>query len=403
MSLRDVIEGRARWELLQGDSMQVLPYLPAESIDALVTDPPAGIGFMGKEWDSSKGGRARWVMWLGSVMLQAFRVMKPGAHGLVWALPRTSHWTATALEDAGFEVRDRVSHLFGTGFPKSADVSKALDKRAGAKRKVVGVDSGATITAPAADAAKLWDGWGTALKPAVEDWWLVRKPLAGTVAANVAKWGTGAINVDGCRIGLGGDEDADKLAARSGGSRGFRKDGYVGGSEDGGLPPGWDPSKGRWPAHLTLDEEAAALLDAQSGPTRPGHRPRTTSKGVSYFGSGTVRAGAEANNGYGDSGGASRFFYIAKTSTAERNSGGANNHPTVKPLALMRWLCRLITPPGGVVLDPFAGSGSTGIAALQEGFRFLGIERDEAYARIARARLEAAVAEPAQPELFATT
>jgi hypothetical protein len=215
--------------ILEGDCVEVMRGMEAESIDALVTDPPAGIKFMGKSWDSDRGSRNAWIAWLTEVMEEAYRVMKPGAHGLVWALPRTSHWTGMALEDAGFEVRDRLHHIFGSGFPKSANIGKHLDKMAGAEREVVGVnedylrrkpngmktagataygysqtqqETDASITAPATEAAKRWDGWGTALKPAVEDWWLIRKPLSeSSVARNVLEWGTGGINVDGSRVG----------------------------------------------------------------------------------------------------------------------------------------------------------------------------------------------------------
>lgn len=211
--------------IIVGDCLEVLKGFESDSIDSLVTDPPAGIGFMGQEWDHHKGGRAEWVAWMTGVMRECHRVMKPGAHGLVWAIPRTSHWTATALEDAGFEVRDICTHLFGQGFPKSLDISKAIDKAAGAERKVLGIDptragrlknqvNGFTdpsgwehgkrnidITAPATDAAKQWSGWGTALKPAAEFWVLVRKPISEkNVASNVLKHGVGGINIDGCRI-----------------------------------------------------------------------------------------------------------------------------------------------------------------------------------------------------------
>lgn len=214
--------------LMHGDCLEQLKTLADNSVDSLVTDPPAGIAFMGKEWDKDKGGRKEWVSWMTGVMSEALRVMKPGAHGLVWALPRTSHWTATALEDAGFEVRDVITHLFGSGFPKSLDVSKAIDKAAGAEREVVGenpnhrgesqtrnmytkaLGQDGSVTAPATDDVKKWQGWGTALKPASEHWILVRKPCSEkTVAANVIKWGTGALNIDASRI-LSADKRPDR-------------------------------------------------------------------------------------------------------------------------------------------------------------------------------------------------
>ena len=203
-------------ELLQGDCLEKLKLLDDNSIDALVTDPPAGIGFMGKEWDKDKGGRDGWIAWLTEIMVEAMRTMKPGAHGLVWALPRTSHWTATALENAGFEVRDCVYHLFGSGFPKSLNVGKAVDKLQGNEREITGIEkvdigmqggsmhSGRSVNVIERETTKgtsPYEGYGTALKPAVECWWLVRKPLAeSTVAKNVLAYGTGGLNIDGSRI-----------------------------------------------------------------------------------------------------------------------------------------------------------------------------------------------------------
>lgn len=377
---------------------------------------------MGKAWDDDKGGSSGWIAWMTEVMRQCHRVLKPGAHGLVWAIPRTSHWTATALEDAGFEVRDVITHLFGQGFPKSLDISKAIDKAAGAEREVVGVDksrlrpnrkyksgaigniggdendsicdrsdNGATLTAPATDAAKQWQGWGTALKPASEHWILVRKPCSEkTVAANVLKWGTGGINVDGCRVESGADYH--ELKVTQGGS-------------DCGVPLGpisevprqFTPAQGRFPANLVLshspyctDEQcdiecAIKALDKQSGMLKSG----AFKEGQIQKPRGALAKGAEATrireSRLADFGGASRFFYCAKISPSERGEG--NSHPTVKPQKLMRYLCRLITPPAGTVLDPFMGSGSTGIAAKAEGFGFIGIERDSDYFSIASQRI----------------
>src|SRR5579885_2104796 len=211
-----------RYSISKGDSLELLKGLPNNSIDSLVTDPPAGVSFMNKSWDDDKGGRKQWIAWLASILEECYRVMKPGAHGLVWALPRTSHWTATAIEDAGFEIRDRISHIFGTGFPKSLNVSKEIDKKLGAKREKgtpyvtpegndltthnnwgSGERRQPMVTEPVTDEAKQWDGWGTALKPAMEDWWLIRKPLEGTVAGNVLKWGTGGLNIETSRIPTG--------------------------------------------------------------------------------------------------------------------------------------------------------------------------------------------------------
>lgn len=368
-----------RVEVLHGDCLEVMRGLDDSCVDAVVTDPPAGIAFMGKAWDGDKGGRDQWIDWMRSVMVECLRVLKPGGHALVWALPRTSHWTGTAIEAAGFDVRDQIYHLFGTGFPKSLDVSKAIDTAAGVDREVLaerpaygigkntgvlgGLAEGAMQkdTVPATEDAKRWQGWGTALKPAAEVWWLSRKPLEGTVAANVLKHGTGGLNIGATRVG---DELRHNPSAGNDASGEFLDS--LNGDETEGRG-----TLGRWPAHVVHD------------------------------------GGDEAVERLPD--GSARFFYCAKPSTTERDEGlggvagvagvGAlrdggressprrNDHPTVKPIALMRWLVRLITPPGGVVLDPFTGSGTTGIASLQEGFSFVGIEQDESHYRKAKARI----------------
>lgn len=363
-------------QLLLGDCLSVLKTMADNSVDSLITDPPAGISFMGKEWDSAKGGRKEWVEWMASVMRECLRVMKPGAHGLVWAIPRTSHWTATALEDAGFEVRDVITHLFGQGFPKSLDISKAIDKAAGAEREVIGQkdvgpdmrggnfenSSGrmvADITAPATDAAKQWSGWGTALKPASEHWILVRKPCAEkTVAANVIEWGAGGINIDGCRIDLKhGEATHGSGASQSKNSFTYN---YQNGEKRIGVP-NIISTQGRFPANLVLS-----------------HSPYCTDDQCD------IECAIERLDGQSTQE-ASRFFYCAKISTSERGKG--NNHPTVKPQKLMRYFCKLITPPGGLVLDPFMGSGSTGVASKSEGFDFIGIEQNESYFEIAQKRI----------------
>lgn len=390
-----------RYHIRCGDSAELLCKLQSESIDALVCDPPAGISFMNKAWDHDHGHRDEWIKAFASIFKECLRVMKPGAHGLVWALPRTSHWTATALEDAGFEIRDVVMHLFGTGFPKSLDVSKAIDKMQGAEREVTGVerrrpnprammpggaglrktDAAARYDAPATELGARHSGWGTALKPAAEHWILVRKPLIGTVADNVLAHGTGGINIDGCRIGNEGGTASDAVSPN------YKNQVY--GRGMGGLAVDPSVQLGRWPAHVTLDEEAAAMLDAQSGERPSGAmragQPRVkTMNGGGYHGG--FKTDATEKEIEASSGGASRFFYVAKASRSDR--GEDNKHPTVKSTALMRWLCRLITPPGGIILDPFMGSGSTGVAALQEGFQFIGVEREMGYFEIARRRLE---------------
>jgi len=413
-----------------GDNRLVLPLLPSDFYDSCVTDPPAGIGFMNKEWDKAKGGRDSWIAWMAEVMKEVKRTLKPGAHALVWALPRTSHWTATALEDAGFEIRDIVNHLFGTGFPKSLDVSKAIDKMKGAERDVIGQKNiglgnrrgngfrhagdgeGVPVTLPATEDAARWQGWGTALKPAVEHWILCRKPLSETsVAGNVIEHGTGALNIDGCRIETGESLSSGRhiQAART----------YPSGYKDTHRTEYQQSSLGRWPANLILDDYTAELLDEQSGQLTSGTGAvkRVTSAGYQSNAYGKEsRAIGTPNVEYGDTGGASRYFYVAKPSRAERNEGledrsrvnvndgrktsidnpfqrgdtpRQNTHPTVKPIELMRYLVRLVTPEGGTVLDPFMGSGTTGIACEIEARNFVGIELDETYCDIAVKRMTA--------------
>lgn len=409
------------WQIIESDCLEALRAMDAASIDAIVCDPPAGITFMGKDWDHDKGGRAHWIAWLTSVMRECLRVLKPGGHALVWALPRTSHWTATAVEDAGFELRDCITHVFGSGFPKSLDVSKAIDKAAGAEREVVGFTHhpdgrprnvvhrdvgvygggqtkngiGLPVTAPATEAARQWDGFGTALKPASEHWWLARKPLEGTVAECVQAHGTGALNIDGCRVGTGGQLKWERPR-----DMGFH------GWTDSGACAALESSGGRWPPNLLLSHDhtedapcspecPVAMVDSQSeasGMHGSGHAMRGVMAGQyrpSSFDLGDVRPVFR----YGDDHNgtcASRFFPVFYCPKASRRDRGAGNmHPTVKNTALMAWLCRLITPPGGAVLDPFAGSGSTLVAAVREGFRCIGIEQSPEYCDIARKRLGA--------------
>lgn len=439
-----------RFCIENGDCLEVLRQMPDDFVDAVVTDPPAGIGFMGKAWDRMKADGLTELQafqeFIYEVFKEVYRVLKPGGHAVVWALPRTSHHTAMGLERAGFDIRDNgtyLFHLFGSGFPKSLDVSKAIDKAAGAEREVLGqrivrgVESGHTnksggslvgrtitdkvsaVTAPATDAAKAWEGWGTALKPAVEFWIVARKPLDGTVAENVLAHGTGALNIDGCRVGFQSDDD--KAAAKPQGRATAKVGALAGGTQNEAERTEFvvnQSTAGRWPAHLILDEGAAALLDEQSG-TRASGKPGTRRKAHETTSMvGRLGITGEQEVGYGDSGGASRFFYVPKTSKRDKDEGlddlptrspgektdredgsagitaysgsrgvSRNSHPTVKSTALMAWLVRLVTPPGGIVLDPFMGSGSTGKAALLEGFRFIGIERESEYFAIAERRL----------------
>ncbi|MBK7823184.1 MAG: Dam family site-specific DNA-(adenine-N6)-methyltransferase [Tessaracoccus sp.] len=382
-----------------GSGLALIPRLPSDSIDALVTDPPAGISFMNKAWDKFRE-RDAFVDFITRTALEWYRVLKPGAHGLVWALPRTAHWTTWALEDAGFEIRDKHLHLFGTGFPKGINVGKAIDEKLGAVRQVVQYragaigtiggtasgtvsdrsDNGATLTAPATAEAARWEGWSTAMKPAYEEWILIRKPLEGTVVDNVLKYGTGALNVDGCRIGY--TSDADRASATPQGRVTSKRSGSVGAEPDAGrnlarVEFDRPETTGRWPAHLSLDDEAAAMLDAQSGDVGAaapvqGDEPSAPIANA-YNKRKRVKGAFHA-----DSGGASRFFYVAKAPKRDKTSGGlvTNDHPTAKNTELMRWLVRLITPPGGVVLDSFMGSGSTGAACALEHVSFIGFDLD---------------------------
>ena len=382
--------------LLHGDCLERLRELPACSVDACVTDPPYGLSFMGKKWDYDVPGEDIWR--------ECLRVLKPGGHLLAFAGTRTQHRMAVRIEDAGFEIRDLIMWVYGSGFPKSLDVSKAIDKAAGAEREVtgqrmgdVGIQGGNFAgktergvielrDAPATPEAQQWDGWGTALKPALEPITVARKPFKGTVAANVLEHGTGGINVDGCRVGTSKNVPASVSKKAPANCYGR----YAESGETPGVG-GHDPNIGRWPANLIHDgsDEVVGLF------------PQTTSGG---FREGTIQHSRTYNVAKGveaervrearapDSGSAARFFYCAKASKADRSEG--NTHPTVKPTDLMRYLCRLVTPPGGIVLDPFMGSGSTGKAAMLDGFRFIGIEREAEYLEIAKQRMQ----QPAQTQ-----
>jgi hypothetical protein len=351
---------------------EVLAGLEEASIDAVVCDPPYELAFMGKRWDASG------VSFDPETWRACLRVLKPGGHLLAFGGTRTVHRIAVAIEDAGFAIRDQIVWMYGSGFPKSHNIGA---------------------------------GFGTALKPAHEPIIVARKPLIGTVAANVTTYGTGALNIDGCRIGTT-VETWPK-------SRKYASSQMQLGATNGTTQTTGEAPVGRWPANVCLDETAAEMLDAQSG-ERQGmrrtvlRRGATTGSGIGY---GSSSVGQDVVTGYDDTGGASRFFYVAKASRAERNAGldgmpekltnryGAkgqgplpqqtptagvvetNHHPTVKPIALMRWLVRLVTPPDGVVCDPFLGSGTTGIAAVLEGMGFVGIEQSAEYLEIARRRI----------------
>lgn len=496
----DVLSGAARWCMVGNDALLALRDLPDECVDAVVTDPPYGLGTHEPTVDEivaylrnenlSTGGDfmgKRWQIPSVPTWREVFRVLKPGGHLLSFGGTRTFDLISIGLRAAGFESRDTISHegvlrwMHGQGFPKSMDVSKAIDKAAGAEREVVGEnptyrpstrDNGTdgfrdrrtsgTITAPATPSAVQWQGWGTALKPAWEPILVFRKPLVGTVAANVLEHGTGALNVDGCRVRNTGTRPINKYPS-------VGLEGCInrpGESTHTGQTYSVEMTeKGRWPSNLVLSHAEGCVctgtrkvatgtaigtnrngneletgydggwhkdtrtrgyaspdgtetveawdcvegcpvreLDEQSG-NRPGCKSPSTASCPSIYrpDQGTYQPQGPT---YGDEGGASRFFpcfrYEAKAAPSERDMGraGRSTHPTVKPVELMRWLCRLVTPPGGVVLDPFAGSGTTGVAALREVFRFIGVEKEEEYVRISRERVRRAAAEPRQLSLF---
>jgi len=502
-------------QVLHGDCVKLMREMPENSVDSIVTDPPYGLEFMGKDWDApwkkrgdnpasakfSKGGfesgngyanrdtpsygrawsnnrcvkcghiasggspckcdNPEWVVergdtaapmrafqeWFTEVAVEALRVLKPGGHLLSFGGTRTYHRMACAIEDAGFEIRDSIHWVYGSGFPKSLNVSKAIDKSAGAEREVVGRKKGVVsngqgrynwhaegsegnggefdLTVPATPEARRWEGWGTALKPAHEPVVVARKPLSGTVAGNVLVWGTGGLNIDGCRVGT---------EVRTNNFNDFSN--QHGNQFGNGAPIaklGESQVVGRWPANVVFDRTAGEALDQQSGVSAP--KPgRTGTRGGNGFGmfDDAKSASAEGTWPADGGGGASRFFtqadfgpddwpfvYQAKPSRRERNAGldglpeqqirrhsggeyahnsgstesskngGASNnhHPTVKPVALMRHLVRLVTPPGGVVLDPFAGSGTTLVAAVLEGFDAIGCEMTDEYLPIIRGRV----------------
>ena len=401
--------------------LDAMKRLEDNSVDSIVTDPPYGLSFMGKKWDYDVPSTEIWA--------ECLRVLKPGGHLLAFAGTRTQHRMAVRIEDAGFEIRDMIAWVYGSGFPKSLDVSKAIDKAAGAEREVLserfrGLNAGKSsgicgntvprtdkVTAPATEAARQWQGWGTALKPALEPITVARKPLISTVAENVLAHGTGALNIDGCRVG------AEKATGWGGGGSKLYEGGLSRESGEARLQ-----DAGRWPANLIHDGSDEVLAGF----------PETSQQGSKKLKdcpSDTFGGGSKDSTFYGDKGSAARFFYCAKANKKDRDEGldgfeakatafgnqaqaelkrgnldhddgnsGMNKvkmrqniHPTVKPTDLMRYLCRLVTPPGGVVLDPFTGSGSTGKAAMLEGFSFIGCELSEEYAAIANARIEAAM------------
>jgi len=478
-----------RVTVYHGDCIEVMRQMPDNSVDAVVTDPPYLIDFMGKGWDSADGIAGKPEVWR-----EALRVLKPGGHLLAFGGTRTWHRLAVAIEDAGFEVRDSIAWMYGSGFPKSLDVSKAIDKKRDEAHDAERRDVILTVTKwiadartaagisnrqidehfgfagmsghwtssksqpsvptaeqwprlldflgveepplevrnavdewlrmkgqpaptwslrevtghykqptaqqvwmqnysdhvalpakerrdkPATPAAEQWQGWGTALKPAHEPIVVARKPLIGTVAENVLTHGTGALNIDASRIGT------QEMVKTQGAGTGVivSKSDSMAGAHYERIEVG--TVTGRWPANVILDESQAAELDKQSGVTNSLQRVGDRTASVGYSGGLAHQEGILM--GHNDTGGASRFFYVAKAGKRERPNVNGVAHPTVKPMALMQYLVRLVTPPGGTVLEPFAGSGTTIEAALNEGFNVIGIEMTDEYLPLIMSRIE---------------
>jgi site-specific DNA-methyltransferase (adenine-specific) len=430
-------------DLRLGDCLEVLKTIPDNSIDSVVTDPPYGLGFMGKKWDYDVPSVEVWT--------ECLRVLKPGGHLLSFAGSRTYHRMAVRIEDAGFEIRDQIMYIYGSGFPKSHNIGKAIQKQSG-DVKVIGTKQGAGTTGKSyisnneeyVDGEKGifkkeydeieinndWEGWGTALKPAHEPIVMARKPLSEkSIAENVIRWGTGGINIDGSRIGTD-----DNLNGGGYNTNGTSKKNISDATSYATkvIESEFIQPEGRFPANIIFDEEAGQLLDQQSGVSKSSKHKWEGDNNAPIYGK-YEKGIREAT--YDDKGGASRFFYCPKAAKKDRNegldnfedrpsqlnSGGIgrkisvekrleengenaptmkNNHPTVKPTDLMRYLINLVTPPNGTILDPFMGSGSTGKAAIRCGVNFIGIEREQEYMDIAKARIEHEQNKPTQGELF---
>ncbi len=388
------------FKILLGDCRDRLKELPDNSIDSIVTDPPYELGFMGKSWDASG------VAYDVSVWRECLRVLKPGGHLLSFGGSRTYHRMACAIEDAGFQIRDQIMWVYGSGFPKSLNIGKALDKVAGAEREVIGkirnnqpggtsafaeggvgsYQKGDTterdiVGGPVTPEAEVWNGWGTALKPAHEPIVLARKPLDGTVANNVLKHGVGGLNIDGCRVG---NEVLPEQTAGQAQIGTFERTNMV------------TPERtGRFPANFIHDGSDEVLqLFPSDKPNQSAARffycakasKKDRNEGLDQFEEKqTFGGGARPPDQYSED---EKYLKNAATAYGAIKAPNKNHHPTVKPTDLMRYLCRLITPPNGTVLDPFTGSGSTGKAAVLEGFSFIGVEQSEEYILIAEARIK---------------
>lgn len=383
--------------VFHGSNLDVLPFMADNSVDSIVTDPPYELGFMGKKWDSSG------IAYSVELWRECLRVLKPGGHLLAFGGSRTWHRLAVAIEDAGFDVRDSIAWLYGSGFPKSHNVALGIDKKLGHENRGRAIPVASKFQASDVEElnkltsnpveeyaartpeAEKWAGWGTALKPAFEPVVVARKPLVGTVAENVLAWGVGGLNIDGSRIGT-----KEVITNHSRSAEAAISKGKFGDSVAQHTHQTEGQKLGRWPANVMFDEYTASLLP-ESGPTGNGK-----ASGFRKGGGDGVSVGLagkkNAADGFSDSGSVSRFFYVSKASKRDRNEGDVVNiHPTVKPTDLMRYLIKLVTPPDGIVLDPFTGSGSTGKAALLDGFKFIGIELTEDYLPIIQGRLQWAV------------
>jgi site-specific DNA-methyltransferase (adenine-specific) len=398
------------YKILTGNNLDILPTLPDNSVDSIVTDPPYELGFMGKKWDSTG------IAYSVELWQECLRVLKPGGHLLAFSGSRTYHRMTVAIEDAGFEIRDMISWISNKTFPKSLNISKAIDKAAGAEREVIGTDGRSAnqswlgiskrgengfgigewdITASASEDAKKWEGWGTGLKPTVEPIVMARKPLESTVANNVLTYGTGGLNIDVSRIGT--EERTNLPAGNKANAGGVYK--FSNAEIDSFNGSEAITVQGRWPANVLFDEDAAEILDQQSGQIKGGTWNNTA--GARHFNNDGKPTDYETKKKDDSVGGASRFFYVAKASKKDRNEGLENlpnAHPTVKPTTLMSYLINLVTPEGGTVLDPFTGSGSTGKAAVLNGFDFIGIEMTEEYLPIIQGRLSHAEKQFAEKE-----
>ena len=394
-------------QIYQGDCLEIMKSLPENSIETCITDPPAGINFMNKKWDSSRGGRDRWISWMEERFAEVMRILKPGGLAFAWAIPQTAHWTATAIENVGFKINTKAYFLFGASWPKGADISKGIDEHFGCIREKVEnplknkqtAGRGSAYPKPGVETiepepvhplAKDWNGWNTQLKPMAEEWVIAMKPIDKNFANNALKWGVAGFNIEECRISLNGEEPP--TGSKNGNGKikegwGFNRREYI------------TSQKGRYPGNVIIHEEVARDLDEKYGERKSGKMKagkRSRRKGDDYGKLSENYNGTETSTG-----GASRFFtqceyfFSGKAPQSEKNIGLGEEkckHPTVKNLALMRWLCKLSkTPTGGTIIDPFAGTFSTLIAAYLEGRKFIGIEIDSEYCRDGLARLKHAM------------